>query len=183
MTLWWAAPWASMAAGCRLPPDVPESPPDVPGLLDDHARALANAIEGAIPGWVTGSVERVMANQSAIMTPEIRRAADAAASGAQATAGAAIRALLSQEIDDQHGTPLMILRQTVKFPTRVLQAAGMSPVRRDRFAERAFPDDLYDLTPASLADIDPALTDLGISWGAAKAFEHKRRHGRPAADR
>ena len=157
---------------------MPDSPPDVPKLLDDYGRALADAIEAAIPGWVTGSVERVMASQSAIMTPEIRRAADAAASEAQTTTVPAIRALLAAEIDDQHSTPLTILRRAVSSPTRVLRAAGMSPVQRDRFAERAFPDDVYDLTPASLADIDPALTDPGISWGAAKAFEHKRRHGR-----
>ena len=163
------------------PPDGSKSPPDGSKSLDDYARALADAIEAAIPAWVTGSVKRVMAGQSATMTLEIRRAADAAASEAQATTGAAIRALLARDIDDQPSTPLTILRKAVSSPTRVLQAAGMSPVRRDRFAERAFPDDVYDLTPASLADIDPGLTDLGISWGAAKAFEHKRRHGRPAA--
>jgi hypothetical protein len=142
---------------------------------------LADAIEVAIPGWVIGSVGRVMARQSATMTPEIRRAADAAASEAQATTGAAIRALLAADIDDQRSTPLTILRQAVRYPTRVLQDARVPAVPRDRFAARAFPHDVYDLTPASLADVDPDLTDLGISWGAAKAFEHKHRHGPRAA--
>jgi hypothetical protein len=85
--------------------------------------------------------------------------------------------LLAADIDEQRSTPLTLLRQAVRYPTRVLQDAGAAPLARDRFAERAFPDDIYDLTPASLADVDPALTEPGIAWGAAKAFEHKRRHG------
>jgi hypothetical protein len=52
-------------------------------------------------------------------------------------------------------------------------------VERDPFAERAFPDDLYDLSPASFADVDPELAEVAITWGAAKAFVHKRRHGQP----
>lgn len=151
-------------------------PADVPDAVDDYARTLADAIAAAIPGWVTGAVERVMASRSLAMTAETRRAAAAAGSRAQAEAGAAIRGLLEADIDEQRSTPLTLLRQAVRYPTRVLQEARVPPAARDRFAERAFPDDVYDLTPASLADVDPALTDPGIAWGAAKAFEHKRRH-------
>jgi hypothetical protein len=39
-----------------------------------------------------------------------------------------------------------------------------------------FPDDDYGLTPASFADIDPALAEPGLAWGAAKAWVHRRRH-------
>jgi hypothetical protein len=67
----------------------------------------------------------------------------------------------------------------VRFPTRVLRGAGVPPVERDPFATAAFPADDYDLSPATWADIDPALTDPGIAWSAAKAFEHKRRHAPP----
>ncbi len=163
-----------MAAVCSLPGDVP-------GSVEDFGRTLADAIEAAIPGWVTGCVERVLAGRSLPTSPEIREAAAAAGSLAQAETGVAIRALLAADIDDQRSTPLTVLRQAVRYPTRVLQDAGVPPAARDRFVERTFPEDVYDLTPASLADIDPALTDPGIYWGAAKAFEHKRRHGpRPA---
>jgi hypothetical protein len=170
-------PWASLAPSVvRLPLDGPES-------VDDHARRLGDAIAAAIPGWVTGSVERVMASRSMALTPGIRRAAAAAGAQAQAETGAAIRALLASDIDDQRSTPLTLLRRAVRYPTRVLKDAGVPAVARDRFAERAFPDDIYDLTPGSLADVDPSLTDPGISWGAAKAFEHKRRHRpRPAGE-
>jgi len=42
-------------------------------------------------------------------------------------------------------------------------------------AAEAFPDDPYDLTPGSLADLDPELVHAGISWGAAKAHTVLRR--------
>jgi len=53
----------------------------------------------------------------------------------------------------------------------------MPPVQRDSFAEASFPDDDYDLAPASLADVDPDLLEPGLAWGAAKAMAHRRRHG------
>jgi hypothetical protein len=49
-------------------------------------------------------------------------------------------------------------------------------VERDKFSRERFPDDVYDLTPATWSDVDPALQELGITWGAAKAFVHKLRH-------
>jgi hypothetical protein len=51
-------------------------------------------------------------------------------------------------------------------------------VQRDADAERLFPDDPYDLTPGSFADIDPELHDPGLLWGAAKAHVVKHRHPR-----
>ena len=38
-----------------------------------------------------------------------------------------------------------------------------------------FPDDLYDLTPGSFRDLDPALHEPGLEWGAAKAHVHLAR--------
>jgi hypothetical protein len=106
---------------------------------------------------------------------EVERAAEQAARQAQRETGAAIRALLKADIAEQRTTPLALLRQAVRYPTEVLRKAGVPPVERDHFARHAFPDDDYDLSPATWADIDPGLTELGITWGAAKAFEHKRR--------
>jgi hypothetical protein len=60
----------------------------------------------------------------------------------------------------------------------VLRAAGVPPVRRDEFAEHAFPDDVYDLAPASFADVDPSLHEPGLVWGAAKAHVHLSRRRR-----
>ena len=143
--------------------------------IDTYAEALAAGIGAALPAWVVGSVERVMRAWAGTVPADVAAAAARAGRQAQIETGAAVRALLGADIDAQRSTPLTLLRQAVKYPTAVLRQAGVPPVERNRFAEEAFPDDVYDLSPATWSDIDPALTELGINWGAAKAFEHKRR--------
>ena len=91
------------------------------------------------------------------MPAEVAGAAERAGRQAQRETGAAIRALLVADIDEQRTTPLALLRQAVRYPTEVLRQAGVPPVERDRFAEQAFPDDDYDLSPATWADVDPGL--------------------------
>ncbi len=148
--------------------------------IEPHAAALADAIDAALPGWITGCILRVAQASAGEVSPELAAAATAAGLEVQAQTGAAVRQLLAADIDAQRTTPLALLRQAVQVPTRVLRAAGIPPVARDRFAREAFPDDDYDLSPASWADVDPGLAELGITWGAAKAFEHRRRHRSPA---
>jgi hypothetical protein len=63
----------------------------------------------------------------------------------------------------------------VVFPTVVLADAGVGEVVRDADAERLFPEDVYDLTPGGFVDIDPALHEIGLAWGAAKAKAHLAR--------
>jgi hypothetical protein len=143
--------------------------------IEEYAEALASGIEAALPGWVVRSVERIMRAWAGEVPPDVAGAARDAGRQAQLETGGAIRALLAADIDDQRTTPLTLLRQAVKYPTAVLRQAGVPPVARDQFTQHAFPDDVYDLSPASWSDIDPGLTEPGINWGAAKAFEHKRR--------
>ena len=102
------------------------------------------------------------------------------AAGLQAGAAAipALRDLLGTDVDQQRTNPLSILRALVRYPTDVLRAAGARPVARDEFAQRNFPDDVYDLTPAAFADVDPALHEPGLLWGAAKAHVHLARRRR-----
>ena len=38
-----------------------------------------------------------------------------------------------------------------------------------------FPDDVYDLAPATFDDVSPDLHDPGLRWGAAKAHVHLKR--------
>lgn len=141
------------------------------------AGALADAIEAALPGWVERSVEHlIVAYTGTAPTAEVRQAAAQAGAAARVEVGAHVRALVLADVDEQRTTPLTLLRQAVRYPAAVLRDAGVPPVQRDRFAEEAFPDDGYDLSPATFADIDPALKDLGLAWGAAKAWEHRRRH-------
>jgi len=144
--------------------------------MEEQAAALADAIEAALPSWVERSVARVMAAWEGEVGDDVRHAAAEAGRQAATEVGPQVRALLAADIDDQHTTPLSLLRGAVRYPTAVLSAAGVPPVRRDEQQERLFPDDLYDLAPATFADVDPALAEVGMAWGAAKAFEHLQRH-------
>ena len=145
--------------------------------MEDQARVLAVAVEAALPGWVERSVERLLVAWHGSADAEVMAMARRAGAAARADVGPRVRALLEADIDDQRTTPLTLLRGAVRYPTEVLRAAGVPPVERDRFSEERFPDDDYDLSPASFADVDPSLHEPGIAWGAAKAMAHKQRHG------
>jgi hypothetical protein len=62
-----------------------------------------------------------------------------------------------------------LLRSAVRWPTQVLRDLGGRAAARDESAKAMFPDDDYDLTPSSFGDLDPALHEPGLVWGAAKA--------------
>jgi hypothetical protein len=158
--------------------------PDDPGdaaALAAYAGTLAASIERAIPGWVERSVHDVLAAEGVAVTGETAAAAARAGAEARDDGAPRVRALLEADVDDQVGNPLAVLRTLVRYPTEVLRAAGARPVARDDFAVRNFPDDLYDLTPAAFADVDPDLHEPGLVWGAAKAHVHltrRRREGK-----
>jgi len=148
--------------------------------LAQISASLADAIEASLAGWVTGCVERVVSAWVGAVPETVRAEAEIAGQAAAAEVGPVVRTLLLRDIDDQSGTPLAILRRAVAYPTAVLLGAGVPPVRRDDYSLERFPADIYDLTPANLADVDPALAELGLAWGAAKAWSHRRRHAGPA---
>jgi hypothetical protein len=144
--------------------------------FEDYGRALADAIEAALPEWVVRCVDgRVRDYTGADPTADVLRAAHEAGNRAREEVGSAVRALLAQDVDDQRTNPLALVRRAVSYPTEVLRAAGVLPVVRDEFEERAFPDDIYALSPASFADVDPSLHEPGLLWGAAKAHAHLSR--------
>jgi hypothetical protein len=143
--------------------------------VDEPAVALADGIEAALPKWVERSVDRVLRAWGTPFDDRVR--AEAARAGQQAAAevGPQVRALLDIDIDEQRTTPLSLVRAAVRYPTAVLRAAGVPPVVRDEHQERLFPEDVYDLGPANFADVDPALTEVGLAWGASKAYQHLQR--------
>ena len=148
--------------------------------LMEYGRTLADAIEAALPRWVVRSVEgRWRDWKRTDAGPDLLEAARVAGERARAEVGSAVRELLVQDVDEQRVNPLALVRRAVSYPTDVLRAAGVPPVVRDDFVERAFPDDVYALTPASFADVDPTLHEPGLLWGAAKAHAHLTRR-RPA---
>lgn len=163
-----------------------------PGAGDDAAdlarlaaiaEALADGIEAALPGWVERTVERlVVAWTGAPAGHAVRAEAAAAGRAAAADVGPRVRALLATDVDAQRGTPLALVRGAARWPSEVLRAAGVPEVVRDEFAERAFPGDVYDLAPATWADLDAALHERGLVWGAAKAhvvLARRRRRSAP----
>lgn len=176
--------WASMVA---MAPDANSD--DV--VTDDQRLAeladeLADGMVGALGPWVERNVTRMVSAYSGSpdatdVAGNVIDAAREAGVAATDELGPRIRMLLATDVDDQRGNPLQIARELTAYATAVLRDAGVPPVVRDTEAERQFPDDDYDLTPASFADLDPALAEVGIAWGAAKAhvvLQRRRREGR-----
>ena len=147
--------------------------------MEEHATALADAIEAALPGWVERSVARTAEGYFGQVDAHMMAAAAEAGRRARDDVGPRVRALLEADVDEQRTTPLSLLRGAVRYPTGVLRDAGVPPVERDKIQARLFPDDIYDLAPATFADVHPSLADLGVAWGAAKAWLHKQRHATP----
>jgi hypothetical protein len=148
--------------------------------LQRCGEALAAALEAALPGWVVRSVEGRWQDWkgAAALPAEARAEAERAGARARAEVGEQLRVLLARDVDEQRVNPLDLVRRAVSYPAAVLRLAGVPEVVRDEFAERAFPDDVYDLAPASFADIDQSVYEPGLEWGAAKAHAHLARHKR-----
>lgn len=150
--------------------DLLDDPEDA-AALGRYATSLADAVDAALPGWV----ERVVAERwrewrREDPTPAVQEAAAAAGERARAQVGPSIRELLATDVDAQRANPLALIRGAVPYAMGVLSDHGVPPVPRDADAERLFPDDVYDLTPASFADLDPSVHEPGLAWGAAKAY-------------
>jgi hypothetical protein len=144
--------------------------------LDRCASALVSAVEVALPAWVHRVVATRWAEQRDEELPDaVQDAVRDAAAAAVDDVLPPLRALLAEDVEAQRRNPLSLLRGAVIHPTRVLAAAGVEPVDRDDEARRLFPDDVYDLVPASFADLDEAVLDPGVAWGAAKAYVLLRR--------
>jgi hypothetical protein len=157
-------------------PLLPSDDPDDLAALARYAGDLADAVDAALAAWVERSVARRWAEWSAApLPPDVRAAATEAGGAARAMVVPPLRELLATDVDEQRTNPMTVIRGAVVHPTAVLQAAGVPPVGRDEQAERLFPADVYDLTPAAFADLDPSVHDPGLVWGAAKAHVVLRR--------
>jgi hypothetical protein len=156
--------------------NAPDDPADL-AALRGYADALLAAVVAAVPGWVERSVaDRHREWAGAPLPAAAREDARQAGLDALAAVEPPLRELLATDVDAQRTNPLAILRAAVRFPTAVLQAAGVPPVARDAHAEAMFPADVYDLSPAAFADLDASVHEPGLVWGAAKAHVILRRH-------
>jgi hypothetical protein len=137
--------------------------------MEEVSQALVDAVDAALPRWVSTAV----AMRLGAVAPAAARDAGELA---RAELVPRLRALLTQDIDEQRTNPLAILREAARYPTEVLRAEGVEPVERDDFQRDRFPEDVYDLTPTSFAEFGPDVADAGVAWGAAKAWLHRQRH-------
>lgn len=141
-----------------------------------YGSALADAVEQVLSDWVVRCVVGRCTDAGVPVTDDVRAQAAAAGAACRDEVVPRLRELLARDLDEQQGTPLGLLRDAARFPTRVLDALGVPHVQRDEFDERADPGDVYALAPAAFADVDESLTGPGIAWGAAKAHVHMARH-------
>lgn len=138
--------------------------------LAGYGRALSDAVEAHLGGWVQRSVDQRLADWGGRRPLNMASSINEAARSALEAVLPRLAELAGADAHDMRETPLSILRSLVAYPTAVLAGAGVPPVVRDEFDRDRFPDDLYGLNPANLADIDPELGTLGVEWGAARAF-------------
>ena len=137
--------------------------------LAGRAERLLAAVDDVLAAWVEREIVRLVIAHRGSVDDTISDKARRAGLQARAEIVPTLRALLATDAEQPRTNPLAVLRGAVSYPTEVLRSAGVPPVVRDAVAVEQFPDDDYDLTPGSFADIDETLSDPGIEWGAAKA--------------
>lgn len=138
---------------------------------------LADRLVGALPGWL----ERVATQRVVEATGAVPSEADISVivqccHRVVESVSPRVRDVVTADVDTAAGSPLAVLRDAVDPLNKTLANLGVPAPVRDRMADEMFPTDTYDLGPASFADVDPALVDPGITWGAARAHVHLRRH-------
>jgi hypothetical protein len=134
-------------------------------------RDLAEHVLEALPDWIVAIVnERFGAEISDCNTLE------EVAKQVVVDLRTPLLAFFALDIDEQHTTPLTIIRTAMMSVTAFLQTQGVAPVSRDPFDERAMPADVYALGPLAWNDLGEAAHTSGLQWGAAKAFVHRARH-------
>ena len=156
-------------------------PADDEARLAAHATALADAVVDALPAWLEGAVARRMCDWRGELPATVAVRAAEAGRLARDDVAPRLRELLATDVDRQRSTPLSVVRRAVPYANAVLAEAGVPEVVRDEAAERALPDDVFDLAPMTLGDVGPEVVEAGIVWGAAKAhvvLARRRAEGR-----
>lgn len=150
--------------------------------LSETGRRIVDGVRRALPGWAEREAARILAawgGHPAGVRREIEARARHAGERAAERIVAELDALLALDPGEQRSTPLQVVRTAYREVTAVLRDAGVPPVVRDEFDERAVPDDDYDLAPRTFADLgDDDLAPLHLAWGVAKAGVHKARRSR-----
>lgn len=148
-------------------------------VLAAAGAALYAAISPRLGPYVAQAVHRQLQAAGRTITAREVAAGQAAARRAEAGVLPALRELLSADVDAQTSTPLGLVRRALDEASAALGQLGIDPEPRDRFLLEVFPADRYGLYPASIAVLGEDVEELAITWGAAKAMVHRRRHNKP----
>jgi hypothetical protein len=157
------------------------------GLLAESGDAIVAGVARELRGWVERQVTRILDAWGRADAPTRARAEREALDAgrvASTRVEAELHTLFALDPAAQRATPLEIVRSAYREPTAVLVAAGIPPVARDEFDERAWPDDRYGLVIHDLGDLgDAELAPLHFAWGMAKAGVLRARADQSPTDR
>ena len=140
--------------------------------LQEIGSELAQELEVALPVWVEDSIRNVYQAWTGEWPQVIADEARLAGESCRAEIGPLVRQLLEADVAQQQVNPMSILRGASQYPTEVLTRNSVPHVQRDEYLETTFPEDVYGLTPTAFLDFGKTSHELGIAWGAAKAYLH-----------
>lgn len=159
------------------------------GGVDPYSSRLISAVDRLVDDWLDSSARARLGHDGRAGGESGRTRDVAAVAEACRLAAATVRRdlaeLLETDVLLQRRNPLEILRSSTRPVTFALTAAGVPPVERDEFQKRSFPDDHYDLCPATWSDVHPDLAEVGLEWGAWKAaavLSRRRDQNEPRSD-
>ena len=92
---------------------------------------------------------------------------DRTVDGATEIALAHLAELLATDVDRQRTTPLSVFREATAPVAAFLRERGVHPPPTTPMSPAG---DEFQLEPATWSDIDPALHEPGLTWGAWKAM-------------
>ena len=131
-------------------------------MIAEASDRLVEVVDAELAGWIERRMLALDPDSAAPPRTLARSCADDTVRR--------LRELLARDIDQQRTTPLQVVREAMAAPTEALAAAGVPPVRRDPRQLEVEPDDVYDLGPATWADLGEDVGQAGLMWGAAKAM-------------
>lgn len=136
--------------------------------MNPYSTRLLETMQVVTEPWLRGLVDRVVSSQGLAGSVDVERL-ERVISTASHDLLAALTRLLELDAWEQRRNPLELVRGATAGLTAELATLGARPVPRDEFKERSFPDDVFDLAPATWSDVHPDLHEVGLEWGAWKA--------------
>lgn len=133
------------------------------------SETLYSAVLSEVPAWVRRLAKERAADASSL---ELSDTPERTATWARGQ----FDQMLATAPSELRMNPLSVLRSSTRFLGEVLKRAGIEEPRRDSFLVEQFPDDVYNLNPASFSELSERLGPMGIAWGAARAYLHQSEH-------